>query len=348
MTSPVTGPFSTSINQNASHVRYVAKTWYRQKKPYNQVLTYDLQSAVRKSVVYTLTAGSPINAISYASGYSPRAYALNLCYERLKGKLGDQASLGVMLAEFGESAHMVINRATQLLRFARALKRLDFGSAARELKMAAVPSGVSRHKSFANNWLEYWFGWAPAVGDISNAVSVLGSQPLLPKRISASAWLPFSDFGQFGGPGTGYYYASNAINGKTYCKQGCLVTVTNRNLALLNQLGLANPLVIAYEVIPFSFLLNWVINVEQMLSLGTDFLGLAVTDSYTTYFTKADATYVNDGYQYPIYAKEVYAVTLHERRIGLVKPTLTIRPWRNLAWTRAATAISLLAQQLRH
>lgn len=137
--------------------------------------------------------------------------------------------------------------------------------------------------------------------------------------------------------------------GEARCKQGARFIVTNPNVVIANELGLTNPFVIAWEVIPFSFLADRVINIKQLLSLGTDYLGLAILDSYTTQVQSGivkNTTYHASGWL-GYFSDGEYEGVRMDRTLGLSTPSLTVKPYRIPKWGEALTWMSLLAQQLR-
>lgn len=78
-----------------------------------------------------------------------------------------------------------------------------------------------------------------------------------------------------------------------------LVCVRNKTLMRLEQFGLANPAVVAWELVPFSFVADWFVGVGDYLAAQTALLGLEVLDGGTsqlsvrTYTTRV--TGVNPG-----------------------------------------------------
>jgi hypothetical protein len=224
---------------------------------------------------------------------------------------------------------------------------MDFKGAARVLGMSVVPPKVGYWQSYANNWLEFYFGWRPMVMGIQAAVSVL-SKPQQNVRIKASASGPYdfkeSHFTQWGSL---VFSDSKVVSSKITCKMACTVSVINPNIVLANRLGLANPLMVAYEVIPWSFLSNWFFNVEQYLSMGTDFYGLSVADAFTTWYQVGTQTYGSyNPYDSPPGNACVAEYMNMSRELGLTLPSLHLKPYKPPNWGRAATAIALLVQQL--
>lgn len=209
---------------------------------------------------------------------------------------------------------------------------------------------VKRHaRSYADNFLEFHFGWEPLVKDIYASANIALEDPFkgLAKRHLAVGVGSYEEKPSLP-PAIGR--ARNFVSWKESIALRCTAVTTNSDLRQVEQLGLLNPLVLAYELIPFSFVVNWFVNVEQMLSLPSDFAGLDLQFGSTTRFVTARDTYrisshfINGGVEF------TYMTTDHlkvERLIGISKPQLYIRPLKALSLTRGLTAASLLTQFLR-
>jgi len=344
MVAPIVGPTASTINLDPLYWRY--RQQWKQKMPIDRPLAYN--STLSKSVLRAIWGSGPgLTASSATAGFwQPSAAAKNAAnsaaYERLKDQISDRASLGAGLAELGQSTGMIAERATQLYRGVRAIRKLDFQKAATIFGLKRPPQGVSRHKQFASNYLEFHFGWSPLVGDIYSASNVL-QEPIKSPFPRGSAKVPSSFLTRTTPP---YWPGFDQSAGVARCRMGCEVRVNNPNLWLLNQLGLVNPAVVLWEIVPFSFVVDWFVNVEQFLSTGTDFLGLTVTNSWTSTSMHYTATqYSSSPYHGGTVKCEVTSVN---RTLGLTLPSLALRPYKVPGWRRAASAISLLVQGLKH
>lgn len=261
-----------------------------------------------------------------------------IAYDRLKGSIYEQASLGVSLFEARESLSMISSRALQLLAFGRKILSRDLIGAARVLRLATVPKGASKRKSAANNYLEYHFGWSPLVNDIYTAVDVL-QNPFKGVYAKGTASNPFTWVRTTSAP---YSIGRVRSNGSHFVRYGALVSISNPNLFLANQLGLINPAVVAVELIPFSFVADWFFNLNQFLSQGTDWVGLDVTHRWMTYGNKALTDFRWNNYGW---TSEIYQVQL-QRQTSWTLPSFGLRQMKMWGWRRAAAAVSLLAQQV--
>lgn len=313
--------------------------------------------------------GNPeVVAANYNSVYTA---AVNLAYERLLAQVrsGADASLGETLGEIASSHVMVVKRLTQITDCVRALKRRDIKSAAAALSTKSLlrkPKKWDSSKSVAGAFLELHLGWEPLIKDIYNALQVL-SAPLpvfLPAKGKAKT--PFG--GDLAVPvnasNPSAIYPANTrqisytkIWGTLWVKQGCYVSVSNPNLYLATSLGLTNPASVAWALVPFSFVIDWFANVSQVLDSMSDFLGLSVSGGHTSF--KIEATYVNyhfatykwwegDGYVHGggLFRNTTANISGYARKVGLILPSLQLKPARGFSPLRGATAAALLVQLL--
>jgi len=220
------------------------------------------------------------------------------------------------------------------------------GNARKKTNKPLVPKGVSAAKSLANNWLEYSFGWKPLIQDIYQAVDLL-QNPIKSIRPTGKASASHIAIVETGSKASGFYSGQN-VQGVRYAKQGCVVTIDNPNLYLANNLGLVNPLTVAWELVPFSFVVDWFVNVGEFLNSGTDLLGLTVTQPYAVYGIKAIG---QDDRRNPFWTPNTvniraWNLMFMARASGLIGPTLHVRPARLWGWQRCANAAAVLTQFL--
>lgn len=368
---PTSGPFSYLQTQvggaglpggNPTAIWFQRSgTWYRQRRPYNLPLTY---ASYRGRVKSAKWSGSkdPLTVTQQYPGYD--ASSFNTSYDgytrawnRFRAEVSDSAQLGLMLAERRQSMSMLENRLVQLARFSRALSRFRFGDAADAL-------GVSRKdlqtmnlrrssKAFANNFLEFRFGWSASVNDVYSACSVL-SKDVDTVRVRArgrgarqitSTW----SVSLYGGAYKDY---NQVVLLKTLYLLGADVRIENPNLALAENLGLVNPALFVYERVPFSFVLNWFVTVEEFLSNFTAFWGYRIDNPFTTLVrvaeTKLTQTHRGPTTFYDSGGTFVTERCWMDRRPGAISgPPLRLRePWV-LSPVRGLTAASLLLQRLK-
>jgi hypothetical protein len=317
------------------------RDWFRQRKPYNLPLSFTL----RDYRVVKYSGGDGADKSEYYDGNngfstSLRDESFNAAYSQFKAQLGEAASLSVTVAEHKQALLMIERRASQLYKFVRDLRRLNFSGASKALGLQKPPRNLKRNaKSFSSNYLEFHFGWVPLVKDIGQAVEVLqrGIPPFFIRgrgRSRLSKWTESYS--------TSYFWKAD-FQEQCSCQIGAFVDVTNPNLWRANQLGFVNPALVAWELVPFSFVVDWFVNVSDFLGQFTDFYGLTLSKPRTTYLQLSEKS--------ELYAPRGKATSWKsvdlERSLSIAGPALRVRnPW-TLSPRRGLAAISLLIQRMR-
>jgi hypothetical protein len=336
-------------------VYYRRRVRWWQAAPFNLVLPYVRQECsydIGGSIFDPGILGSPYTDAEHLVTDHLDSYLLtqgrNKAYDKFRGKLYDTASLGVDFAEYRQSLSMMASSVGTLIRFTKAVKRLDFLAAAQILKMHIVPPKVSRKRAWSNNWLEYHFGWEPLVRDIHDACDVLNN-PL--KRFEATRATrreyDFRDiFVNYGSvTRTGWWRTQYALY-----QGGTVRTIENATLHSLDQFGVINPATILWELVPFSFVVDWFANVGQVLASLTDFAGMTLENTYSgTVFRTQQWTILKTSPGFSSTSKpriERGSSVYMSRVTGLTSPVFSVKRLTPPSKERAATAIALLVQQL--
>lgn len=286
------------------------------------------------------------------------AQATNAAYSRLISKIkSDEASLGVTFASWRQSWTMIALRATQLRKLASKAER----DAARENKRReALRRSIRRQRrkgqpirvkprdylpvSSANVFLEGLFGWLPLLSDIHSAAMVLtGGIP--PHFVSETATvrkvLPYPI-------NSSYRTVAGSASLTVRVNQACFVRVSNPNVWLANQLGLLNPAMVAWDLVPWSFLVNMFVNVNQVLSSMSDLVGVQLSNPSTTTLWTVVEEAVNrssPGDTDQIEEYQNLRRSYKSRTLGLTLPSLKVR-LPSVDMTKGLMAFSLLTQQL--
>lgn len=277
------------------------------------------------------------------TGWQP---ARNRAYSRLVNKVnGNSSQLGVMFAEWRESQGMITKRAIGLRKAYQNLRKGRFRDFLKELSVSPKRKHRNKVRNSLNEasglWLEYWFGWSPFLGDIYSACIELSDPIRTGVRIQGSS--KDRSLNHVGIVGAG----SDSTNDYVV-RTGAVFALDNPNLYLASQLGLVNPATIAWEVIPFSFMVDWVADVSSFLESFSDFAGLRVINPYHNQKVVSLAeNYQRSGGR--IFGPSECYQTRFRRYNGLIRPLPNLGILRNLGQskTRAATAVSLLVQVLK-
>lgn len=268
----------------------------REGNDYYQSIVSSRQSAPYSQGFYTNTKGgmmakdwtnssslhASIGRVQYnGSVGAEEEIARDIAYRRLMAKALPRASALVNAAQYKTSFQMIALRSNQLVRSFRALKRGNFREVSRILTLNGKqarklqPTWKDFRSDIAGTWLELTFGWKPLITDIYNAVDVLQTSfPLARVRGSGSKVAHSQWRDDWGGGGSETF----AINARV----SALLRVDNPNLLLANQLGLLNPAAVVWDIIPFSFVVDWFIPVGKFISTFNDQVGISLVDGVTS------------------------------------------------------------------
>lgn len=369
---PITGPISEYTRHSVDDVGSYTKrvTRYRQKKPYDLPLPYSHEFRRTDSV-----RGSSFGGFANSdAGHSPKGYIayttidtvpsidtalvqiVNAARSKFTGELSEASEMLVNLAERKQAVQMMTLRLSQLYRFTKAIRHGDFVRAGKELGVLRDKryhrlrgSGKLRSdaKSASNNWLEFHFGWSPLINDIHSSIKFL-QEPIKSVSVVGRRALRDTSSSTY----TGTYYS---IRGKHVFKVSAHVQadirITNPNLWLADRLGLINPLGLAWELIPFSFVIDWFVPVSDFLGQWTEFAGIEfINPMYSTHVedlcTRTHLTRPNARGPYSVLQSEIVTSSHVTKRYKTI-PSVTLAtrvPW-TLSVSRAATAIALLLQK---
>lgn len=190
-------------------------------------------------------------------------------------------NLGIILAEGRKTSQMIATRTLQVLRAFRSIRRGRWRDAARLLGISYQPgkAGMTPHQL----WLEMQYGWKPYLGDIYGAVKSLNKSfreegQLI--RVSRQLVREDATPPPYGGPGSG---GSSRLTVKAIA----YYEVHSSTAVMLQEAGLINPFQVAWEVVPFSFLLDWFIPVGNMLQASTASWGMRFKDGCYVYTVRA-------------------------------------------------------------
>lgn len=322
---PVTGPFSEESNVIG---RYQSRSVWRQAAPYNLRLPYKARST---------WSNNPYNtpaAFSIEPTQNESNLVLNKCYDRFHSKVRNTSSNAagwlMTIAEHQKAREMFNKRCTNLLEYITKLER--------NFRKSRVRGTI---KDWASVFLEARFGWLPIINDVYSTLEILSSNPKT-GLVKASATAPYTFVVQ---SDSDWSVRAN-FSGKIRYSMIADVQVSNPNLYLLNQLGLINPAVVAWDRVPWGFLLDWWFNLSQVASSITDTYGLAIKNSVTTekYDNSGTYGYYRTGDE--LVDNYTYETQSISRELGIRGPVLALKPFTGLSVVRGVTAIALTLQLL--
>lgn len=265
-------------------------------------------------------------------------------------KLQDgKAQLGAALAEMRSTFNQVAGAASTLFRAFNSAKRGRWRQVPRDLGMS--PRDVLTGKFAANNLLAYKFGWLPLMQDIHDGIKFLSED--LPPAMLLRAERQIHDRGR------AFWVGSSSLSkARGYANRwhGCTLfakaSATWIRKAALG--GLVNPLEVAWEVMPYSFIIDWGIPIGNVLQGLTATVGLDFVGGYRSLRFEADVdvtfgppeatTNISYSGDYGGYTVKAYGYRRTEL-YAFPRPNLYVRS--PFSTGRALTALALYRQLYR-
>jgi len=230
---------------------------------------------------------------AYASAHLAETYdkAVAVCYDKVWGKANKTAGNLVNLAQMNQAMGMLGNRTLQAAEIFRAIRTKNLRAGLLALRMRD-PDGFETKKrrttakQFGDLHLELQFGWLPIVEDIKKSIDILEREfPSQRLKGSHDGFRPISKpYGMLPGQ------RDSQEQGSSYLKvvASARVLPTNPNLLLANQLGFVNPALLAWDLILFSFVVDWFIPVSKYAASYTNDYGCSLVDPSTSWLLKSD------------------------------------------------------------
>jgi hypothetical protein len=277
-------------------------------------------------------------------------------------------NVGQALAERNQTARLIATTATRFAKSIRALRRGDFTSAAEALGVAARKRARSRFNeswrkrqqgAVARGWLELQYGWKPLMNDVYGAAEAVAAHHsnivYFTARASAKRQI---DFDKFLDSHVGDNLQTSFLRTTGKCDYIVKYQVTyytgDAPLRTAAQLGLTNPALIAWELVPFSFVVDWFLPIGRFIGNLDATLGLEFYSGHRTVFQRSFATSdrIGNGRQYGQdvsfrYGSAIAAVKC-SRTILNGFPTVSPPAFKNpVSFTHMANSLALLTQLFR-
>lgn len=201
-----------------------------------------------------------------------------------------KVNLAQAFGERAQTANLVASNLTAVAKAALALKRGNYLEALRMLGLRRTRhgyrfSGRDPTKNLAKRWLELQYGWKPLISDIYGALEELADT-----EKGNPYWMTVRDRKRevwFQTQEPEFNIGTLPCTIHATFARGCKVSLTyapmNSMFRDLSSVGVLNPLSLAWELLPFSFMIDWAVPVGSYLDIadagvGWDFLGGTMSD----------------------------------------------------------------------
>lgn len=237
-------------------------------------------------------------AVPGGPSHLPRAHDKALRKIIASADLELDANLAQDLAQFHQTTGLIANSVGRITRSLEALKAKNLGEAVNQLWLNRSPvlrrgsKSLSPSATLANNWLELQYGWKPLLQDIRGSLNALeryfSSNTTFITQVRASA----TDSARTTSLITDSFLTPSIsvgtwdITTRTQCKIVLRYRVSNAAKAFLAQTGFTSPINLAWEVLPFSFVVDWFIPIGPFFESLSSFDGLTFLSGCETNFTR--------------------------------------------------------------
>lgn len=295
----------SGLSAVTGEVTYRGKDWVRTSgftsipkadlpiNPYNDSYTKASQSLWGGYVRYNKSDGSvSLNVppqyayyLSECKGWHDNRYALfvgaggytdviNAATVKALLKVSDaKANLLVSAKEASKTSDLILNKAKTLFEAYKSFRKGQFKRTARLLNLTP--------KTVHNSWLEYKYGWMPLVLEVKGAaeffaLNALGRREhayaigVEKRRYAGSTSRDIGPVGPSAWPMVEHFTCEIEARVKVWYE------LTSPHLQKAQELGITNPLLYAWEVIPFSFVFDWFISVGDYLTALSSLHGVTV------------------------------------------------------------------------
>lgn len=267
-----TGSWSVGTNSNTSPL-YAEKAWSGADGKYEiwaagKRLKWNTYHMTHKKWTQS-TGGAPGHASEPPVASTQASYKtfvgwtvnddlrlLNKLAEKIKGHAFD---LGINMAEAGRTYGLILKNCQSIGSGLVALKHGQIGDAFSSL---GVPRGdwrTLKSKDISGRWLEMQYGWRPLVDQAYEAGKALEAVTKQRSLRFYSSSSKTKESNQSSAPAAYELWVKSTVSTKIYAD-------LYEDISFARSLGLANPSAIAWEVVPYSFVVDWFLPVGSYLS----------------------------------------------------------------------------------
>ncbi len=183
----------------------------------------------------------------------------------LKQLQGEGTNIANMIAERKQTVNMVGKTATRLAYAIRDLKRGNIASAIRRIGGDPKTARKLKGKDISGMWLELQYGWKPMLSDVYGLVNKLHERELIHLQGFHASSSAFKTQKSLNTWSTNKGQRPWGTRRTTATVKYTVRAHPNRSLASPAALGMTNPLVPLWEVVPWSFVVDWFLPIGNYL-----------------------------------------------------------------------------------
>lgn len=219
----------------------------------------------------------------------------------LKNLKDSSFNAAVAVGERKQTCNLVATTATRVAKSLLSLKRGNFKGAAQALGVLPKKRAGRRFskeypkdqaKAIGNAWLELQYGWKPLLSDVYGAAEALAKanspsgnpNTIYQKAKGRAKWSGGTSVKTdlLQPPATGYDFQIVKGLGQVDVTVSVTYSISSPAPKSLASLGITNPLLLAWELMPYSFVVDWFLPIGNWLESLDATLGLTFHSGYRT------------------------------------------------------------------
>jgi len=225
-------------------------------------------------------------------------------------------------------------------------------------KASSLERRLAQERAIGSGWLQLQYGWKPLLDDVYGSCEFLANRGLTELRGIAIGRATVNATNTQSYPctvGVRQVTMYPNVKDKYTVKYTVHYSTSNTGLKQLSELGITNPLMIAWELMPYSFVVDWFLPIGNWINsfdatLGLTFKqGCRTTHRYTGGTTRAFAVdKIVSGEWYN------FDATYFSEKVDVVRTLLTSFPTANfprlknpVSYQHVANAMALLTSNAR-
>lgn len=235
----------------------------------NSNLVYSISwtsaAATKYGFVLTDSILNSFKASQLSLSHVDGAPAINMAYSKMSQA---ELDLPLMLAEANKTISLLALTAMRLAKLVKGVKKQAAQLAAGKFPNVSWKDIPTSTKEFSSLWLEYRYGWRPLLMDLTKAVEYLKKSPALTPRRTFRGFnedLSDTSIDWTTSEGGFSYRFVGSITTDRIARAGVLTEI-DLGLETLRDLGGFNMAGTAWELIPYSFVVDWFIDVKGILA----------------------------------------------------------------------------------
>jgi len=197
----------------------------------------------------------------------------------LRSKIKDQnLNLALSLAEYRKTADLFSSAAKDVY---AAFRSLRSGRGMKDIARYLKTPNDDKQRDVANRWLQYQYGVKPTISDVYGSVEELNKKLYEGVFLYVNFTRKSSESGQAFWPNPSSPVGSSSWSVRHNVRVKARYKISGGGVKQLSQVGITNPALLVWELIPYSFVVDWLIPVGDWLSSLDALAGVSDLRYYT-------------------------------------------------------------------